>query len=279
MVRNTSLFCSARNTSGGVLEQTALQDEDAAILVFPDVATYPNSGTAPDATPSAAQSKAQQPGSAEFARTSKSLDTRALGYRVIKRAFDIVFSGCVIAVGAIPGALLSVAIAVDTKGSPIYTQTRVGRYGKQVSIYKFRTMVADADDVEKYLSPEQLRQWQVERKVDDDPRITPLGRVLRATSIDELPQFLNVLLGQMSVIGPRPISYDELAHFGNKAVLFCSVPGGITGLWQASKRNDATFESGERQKIELEYVRGAGLRLDVHCFFGTFGAMFGRTGK
>lgn len=261
---------------GGVVEQTALQDEVAAILVFPGVSARSNSGDVSSATPPTTRIAAQQPGSAEFARTSKSLDTRALGYRVIKRAFDIAFSGCVIAVGAIPGALLSVAIAVDTKGSPIYTQTRVGRYGKPFSIYKFRTMVADADNVEKYLSPEQLLQWQVERKVDDDPRITPLGRVLRATSIDELPQFLNVLLGQMSVIGPRPISYDELAHFGNKAVLFCSVPGGITGLWQASKRNDATFESGERQEIELEYVREAGLRLDAHCFFGTFGAMFGK---
>ena len=267
---------SERNLRGRVVEQTALQGEDASVLAFPCVPASPVSGAATDAAPSTSQSEAPQPGTAEFFRASKLLDGRALGYRIAKRAFDIAFSGCVIAVGAIPFAVLSVAIAADTKGSPIYAQTRVGRYGKPFSIYKFRTMVADADNVEKYLSPEQLRQWQAERKVDDDPRITPLGRVLRAASIDELPQFLNVLIGQMSVIGPRPISYDELAHFGGDAALFCSVPGGITGLWQASRRNDATFESGERQEIELEYVRGASLRLDTRCFFDTFGAMFGK---
>lgn len=220
------------------------------------------------------------PGSEEFAALCKSLDSRSLGYRFVKRTFDIAFSGCVTIVGLIPCAVLAIVIAADTKGTPIYSQVRVGRYGRPFHIYKFRSMVADADDVEKYLTPEQLAVWKRERKVDDDPRITKLGRVLRKTSIDELPQFLNVLLGQISVIGPRPISYDELEHFGNDAALLCSVPGGITGLWQSSKRNDATFETGERQKIELRYVKEASLGLDAKCFFNTFGAMFGRrTGR
>lgn len=183
-------------------------------------------------------------------------------------------------VGLIPCAVLAIAIAVDTKGTPIYSQVRVGRYGKPFHIYKFRTMVVDADNIEKYLTPEQFVVWKRERKVDDDPRITKLGRVLRKTSIDELPQFLNVLLGQISVIGPRPISYDELEHFGNDAALLCSVPGGITGLWQSSKRNDATFETGERQKIELRYAKEASLGLDAKCFFDTFSAVFSkRTGR
>ena len=221
-----------------------------------------------------------RPGSEEFVALCKSLDSRSFGYRFVKRTFDIAFSGCVTIIGLIPCALLSIAIAVDTKGTPIYSQVRVGRYGRPFHIYKFRSMVADADDVEKYLTPEQLAVWKRERKVDDDPRITKLGRVLRKTSIDELPQFLNVLLGQISVIGPRPISYDELEHFGDDAALLCSVPGGITGLWQSSKRNDATFETGERQKIELRYVKEASLGLDAKCFFNTFGVMFSkRTGK
>lgn len=221
-----------------------------------------------------------RPGSEEFVALCKSLDSRSFGYRFVKRTFDIAFSGCVAIIGLIPCALLSIAIAVDTKGTPIYSQVRVGRYGRPFHIYKFRSMVADADDVEKYLTPEQLAVWKRERKVDDDPRITKLGRVLRKTSIDELPQFLNVLLGQISVIGPRPISYDELEHFGDDAALLCSVPGGITGLWQSSKRNDATFETGERQKIELRYVKEASLGLDAKCFFNTFGVMFSkRTGK
>ncbi len=222
------------------------------------------------------ESVSPRPGSKEFADLCKSLDSRALGYRFVKRAFDIAFSGCVTVIGFIPCAVLAIAVAVDTKGTPIYSQIRVGRYGRPFRIYKFRTMVVDADNVEKYLTPEQLTVWKRERKVDNDPRITKLGRVLRKTSIDELPQFINVLLGQISVIGPRPISYDELEHFGNDAVLLCSVPGGITGLWQSSKRNDATFETGERQKIELRYVKEASLGLDVKCFFKTFGVMFGK---
>lgn len=257
------------------MEQITLQDESADVLVFPDVPVHPVSGLG-GAAPSASQNESSLPGSAGFVNISKSLDARSLGYRALKRAFDIAFSGCVITVGLIPCAVLALAIAADTKDSPFYAQTRVGRYGKPFSIFKFRTMVADADNVERYLNADQLRQWQAERKVDDDPRITPLGRALRTTSIDELPQFVNVLLGQMSIIGPRPISYDELGHFGKDAALFCSVPGGITGLWQASRRNDATFESGERQEIELGYVRDAGLSLDARCFFSTFGAMFGK---
>lgn len=148
--------------------------------------------------------------------------------------------------------------------------------GRAFRIYKFRTMVADSDDVGKHLDAEQLAQWHRERKVDDDPRITPLGRKLRSTSLDEMPNFINVLKGDMSVIGPRAVSREEIAWFGEDAETVLSVPAGITGLWQAGARNDATFESGERQRIELEYVRNAGFAMDARCFIGTFGAMFGK---
>ena len=211
-----------------------------------------------------------------FAETCRALDRRPLGYRVAKRAFDIAFSAVVIAVGLIPCALLSLAIAADTKGTPIYSQERVGRLGRPFRIYKFRSMVADADDVEKYLDAGQLAEWRRERKVTDDPRITPLGRILRHTSLDELPQLLNVLKGDMSLIGPRAITRAELANYGADAVLLLSVPQGVTGAWQAGPRNDATFENGERQAIELEYARNAGFREDVRVFLATFGAMFGR---
>lgn len=216
------------------------------------------------------------PGTEEFASVCRSLDGRPLGYRLAKRAFDIVFSAAVVAVGLVPCALLSVAISADTKGSPIYSQERVGRLGRPFRIYKFRSMVADADDVEKYLDEGQLAEWRRERKVTDDPRITPLGRVLRSTSLDELPQFLNVLLGQMSVIGPRAVTYDEISWYGEDAALLLSVPQGVTGAWQAGPRNDATFENGERQEVELEYARRAGFREDARVFLATFGAMFGR---
>ena len=124
-----------------------------------------------------------KPGTDEFAELCRSLDRRPLGYRFIKRAFDAAFSTTVIAVGLAPCVLLAIAIAVDTKGSPIYSQERVGRLGRPFRIYKFRSMVADADDVEKYLNAEQLAEWRRERKVDDDPRITRLGRIIRSTSL------------------------------------------------------------------------------------------------
>lgn len=200
----------------------------------------------------------------------------SVAYRACKRAFDIVFSACVLAVGLVPGLVLSAFIMRDTGGSPIYSQERVGMGGRAFRIYKFRTMVADSDDVEKYLDAGQLAQWRSERKVDDDPRITPLGRRLRRTSVDEVPNFVNVLKGDMSVIGPRAVSRDEVAWFGKDADELLSVPAGITGLWQVSARNGATFESGERQRIELEYVRNAGFAMDLRCFVGTFGAMFGK---
>ena len=215
-------------------------------------------------------------GTEGFAERCRRLDRRPLGYRVAKRAFDIAFSAAVIAVGLVPCALLSVAIAADTKGFPIYSQERVGRLGRPFRIYKFRSMVADADDVEKYLDASQLEEWRRERKVTDDPRITRLGRVLRKTSLDELPQFLNVLAGQMSIIGPRAITFDELKEYGADAPLLLSVPQGITGAWQAGPRNEATFENGERQAVELGYARDASLSKDICVFGATFGAMFGR---
>ena len=204
--------------------------------------------------------------------------TGTLFYRICKRAFDIAFSaGCTVVL-AIPMACVCAAICAVSPGCPVYTQERVGRGGRVIRVLKLRSMVADASDVHKYLSPEQLHQWEVERKVDDDPRITRVGRFIRKCSIDEVPQFLNVLKGDLSVIGPRPITRDELEqHFSDEEKEeLLSVAPGITGLWQATERNGATFESGLRQEIELHYVRHRCFRMDWKCFTGTFGAMFGK---
>lgn len=206
-----------------------------------------------------------------------------LGYRFVKRLFDLVFSLLMSVLLLIPLAVVCALISLESPGSPMYTQERVGKGGKIIRIFKLRSMVVDAGNVQKYLSPEQLHQWEVERKVDDDPRITRVGRFIRKCSIDEMPQFLNVLNGDLSVIGPRPITRAELEqHFTDeqKAELL-SVKPGITGLWQATDRNEATFESGLRQQIELRYVQNRCFRMDWKCFAGTFGAMFGkkRTGR
>ena len=134
-----------------------------------------------------------------------------LGYRFVKRVFDIAFSLCATIVGLVPIALLCVAIGLESPGSPIYLQKRVGYQGRPLRIFKLRTMVADSDDVEKHLDPKQLERWRRERKVDDDPRVTKVGRFLRRTSLDELPQFLNVLAGQipLRILKTRPEFSEE----------------------------------------------------------------------
>ena len=197
-----------------------------------------------------------------------------LAYRAVKRAFDVVFSGVVCLVGLVPSLLLCAAIRLDSPGPAIFRQERVGLGGRPIRIYKFRSMYADAHErPERYLSPAQLAQWEREQKVDGDPRVTRVGRVLRRTSLDELPQFLNVLRGDLSVIGPRPVTEAETLEFGDARGEFLSVRPGITGWWQVTERNDATWANGDRQLLELFYVRHASLALDARIFLRTFRAM------
>ena len=153
--------------------------------------------------------------------------------------------------------------------------------GRSIRLFKLRSMVADADAVEKHFTEEQMAQWEAERKVDSDPRITNIGRITRALSVDELPNFVNVLKGDMSIVGPRPITESELSQWFTPAErnLYLSVRPGVTGLWATTTRNEATFESGVRKLIELEYVQGAGFAMDVRVFLQTFKAVFKRTGR
>jgi lipopolysaccharide/colanic/teichoic acid biosynthesis glycosyltransferase len=202
-------------------------------------------------------------------------DTR-FPYHAIKRGFDVAFSSAVVALGAVPMALMCAAISVDTPGAPIFFNDRVGRYGLPLRIFKLRTMIEDAEDLDKYLTEAQRRQWHAEHKVDGDPRVTSVGSFLRRTSLDEMPQFLNVLLGQMSVIGPRPVEPDELEAYGKSVTEFLSVTPGITGWWQVKARNNACYDGGRRQALELEYVRDRSLSRDAEIFVETFGAMFGK---
>lgn len=203
-----------------------------------------------------------------------------LAYRFVKRSFDIVFSGVVTAVLVVPVTALGIAISLESPGGPMFRQARVGKNGKQIRIFKLRSMYADAHEhPERYLSEEQLAQWRREQKVDNDPRVTRIGRLLRKTSLDELPQFLNVLIGDMSVVGPRPVTEEETYEFGADRDLALSVRPGITGLWQVTARNDATWESGERQRLELEYVRNRSIGVDLRIVLATFGAVLKKTGK
>lgn len=198
-------------------------------------------------------------------------------YRFVKRAFDICFSAGVVTVLFVPSILLGSAISIESPGGPLFRQKRIGKDGKEIRIFKFRSMYADAHEhPEKYLDDIQLAQWTREQKVDDDPRITRIGKLIRRTSLDEIPQFLNVLMGDMSVIGPRPVTLDETYEFGDDRDEVLSVQPGITGWWQVTDRNDATWENGIRQKRELEYVRNQSIMMDAKVFFETFKVMFGK---
>ena len=160
--------------------------------------------------------------------------------------------------------LLSILIYIDSPGPILFSHRRVGRGGREFPCYKFRTMVPNAHaELQKYLAthPECLQEWEDSYKLKDDPRITRLGRWLRKTSLDELPQFLNVLKGEMSLVGPRPIVRDEVAKYGQYIEDFYLVKPGITGLWQVSGRNDIAYE--DRVRMDSWYVRNWSVWLDL----------------
>ena len=201
-------------------------------------------------------------------------------YLLIKRAFDICFSAGVLVVTLLPGIVLGAAISLESPGGPMFRQRRIGKDGREIRIWKFRSMYSDAHDhPERYLDEAQMAQWAREQKVSGDPRITRIGRFIRKTSLDEVPQFLNVLMGDMSVIGPRPVTLEETYEFGDDRDEALSVRPGITGWWQVTDRNVATWENGRRQELELWYVRNMSFALDAEVFLRTIGVMVRKTGR
>lgn len=194
------------------------------------------------------------------------------GYEFFKRTADIVgsFLGIVLLSWLI--IILAILVKMTSKGPIIFVDKRVGLGGKDVKIWKFRTMYADAEErLEKYLTPEQLKKWKLERKIDNDPRITGFGKILRKTSLDELPQFFNILFGTMSIWGNRPITRMELDKWytEKEKELLYKVKPGLTGYWQAYGRSDVSFETGERQKLDLIYIEKRSTWLDIKIFFRT----------
>jgi exopolysaccharide production protein ExoY len=184
--------------------------------------------------------------------------------RAAKRAIDVVGATAALVLLAPLLLLLTLALTVESAGHPIFVQQRIGRSGVPFRILKFRTMARDADDrlVGALEADEALAQeWATLRKLRNDPRVTRIGRILRKYSLDELPQFLNVLAGQMSLVGPRPIVAEELALFGSRLPTVLTMRPGLTGLWGVSGRNDLGYE--ERIRLEEGYVRRWTLGLDI----------------
>ena len=199
-------------------------------------------------------------------------------YLIIKRAFDIVASLLAIILLSIPLLILVILVIADDGGAPFYGHSRIGLRGKRIRVFKFRSMRSDAGNLEKLLTPEQLKQYWTEFKVDNDPRITKIGNFLRRTSLDELPQLYNILRGDLSVVGPRPIVEKETHIYGDEIGKLLSVKPGLTGYWQAYARNNATYESGERQKMEMYYVDHCSLLLDIRIIFRTVFSVLKREG-
>ncbi|MBP5466413.1 MAG: sugar transferase [Clostridia bacterium] len=200
-------------------------------------------------------------------------------YMCFKRAFDIIFSGLLIILLSWLYLLIAIIVKVSDGGKVFYVQTRVGKNGKTVKIAKFRSMRKDADKIENSLSKEQVDAYRKEYKLEDDPRITKLGRFLRKTSLDELPNIFSVFTGGISFVGPRPLLRCEAYEkYGKDADKLLSVKPGMVGWWAVNGRNNRTYDSGERQTLELYYVDKCSLRLDIKILLKTVICVFKRTG-
>lgn len=192
-------------------------------------------------------------------------DNSRLAYRAVKRTFDIVFSGCVLAVIAVPSLVLAAAIRLESEGSPFYSQIRVGQTRPDGSLttfrmWKFRSMYRDADERLAELK-ERNEIAGAMFKMKEDPRVTKIGKFIRKHSIDEFPQFVNVFLGQMSVVGPRPPLPREVEQYTEYDLQRLAVKPGITGWWQVTDRNDTDFDGMVRR--DLEYIAKRGLITDL----------------
>lgn len=200
-------------------------------------------------------------------------------YLFFKRVLDIVvsFISIVFLMATLIFPIVSVLVLISTRGQVIFKDERMGLNKKKIRIYKFQTMFSDAEtNLDKYLDENQKKKWQKERKLDDDPRVTKLGKFLRKTSLDELPQLFNILGGSLSLVGPRPITKQELeSNFTEyEQNQLMKVKPGLTGYWQVKDRSLATYESGERQKEELYYLPRRGLWFDFKIILLTIPAIF-----
>lgn len=192
-------------------------------------------------------------------------DRSRLVYRAVKRTFDIVFSGAVLVLIAIPSLVLAALIRLESDGSPFYSQIRVGQTRPDGSLttfrmWKFRSMYKDADERLAELKGQNEIAGAM-FKMREDPRVTKIGRFIRKHSIDEFPQFLNVFLGQMSVVGPRPPLPNEVAEYTEFDLQRLAVKPGITGWWQVTDRNSTGFD-GMVQR-DLEYIARRGVITDL----------------
>lgn len=200
-------------------------------------------------------------------------------YRAIKPLLDLVIVFLSMPILLPLGVLIAAAIRITSRGSAMYRHQRIGQFQRPLYVWKFRTMYENSDHLlEQLLSsdPEARREWSETHKLRNDPRITPMGKFLRRTSLDEIPQILNVLAGDMSVVGPRPIVDQERAKYGMYLQVFAYAMPGITGLWQVSGRCDVSYEN--RVLLDVSYVNKWSLWMEIKILLKTIFVMMHRQG-
>ena len=197
-------------------------------------------------------------------------------YKAIKRLFDF-FVSLFLSILTLPFfILIAIAIKIDSRGPVFSIHNRVGKNGKRLPLLKFRTMVNGAENMIKDFTFEQKREWEENYKLENDPRVTKIGKFLRKTSIDELPQLYNILIGQLSFVGPRPVTKEEIEKYGVNKTVVLSVTPGLTGWWACNGRSNINYN--ERMELELYYVEHASIALDVKILFKTFGVVLTHEG-
>lgn len=199
-----------------------------------------------------------------------------LVYLFTKRTFDILcaFVGLVLLSPIF--LIVAAMVKLSSQGPAFYTHKRVGKDGQELKLYKFRTMVRNADEIFKTFTPAQKAEFEESYKLDNDPRLTKIGAFLRETSLDELPQLVNILQGNLSFVGPRPLVKKELEKYGAHQARFLSAKPGLTGNWQVNGRSNITYK--ERMELELYYVDNASLWLDIKILFMTVPVVLKKVG-
>jgi len=197
-------------------------------------------------------------------------------YAILKRIFDVVSSTLLLIILSPLFLILIVLVKLDSKGPVFFGHKRIGYKGETISVYKFRSMVENAEEVLRNFTPAQKEEFEKNFKLDDDPRVTKIGAFLRKTSLDELPQLINIIKGDMSVVGPRPIVQKEVVKYGKYADKLFSVKPGLTGFWQANGRSDTTYD--ERVQMDMYYIDNRSTLLDIKILFKTVIAVIRKEG-
>jgi lipopolysaccharide/colanic/teichoic acid biosynthesis glycosyltransferase len=197
-------------------------------------------------------------------------------YDFVKRVFDIVWSLIGLIVLSPVFIILSILVKTTSEGPVFFAHKRVGKGGKTIKIYKFRSMVTNAEELIKQFTPEQKAEYEKNFKLENDPRITKVGNFMRKTSLDELPQLINILKGDISIVGPRPVMDVETQIYGNYRNMLLSVKPGLTGFWAANGRSHTTYT--RRRAMEIYYVKNRSVLLDLKIIFKTFISVFKREG-